>query len=342
MPEKKPVVTYDAIMSQLKKGEYAPVYLLMGDESYYIDNISNYIQEHALSPEEQAFNQTVVFGADITVGKIADLAMSYPMMAQRRVVIVKEAQNVRSLDKLDKYVEKPLATTVLVICYKNGTVDRRQKWVGAVGRNGVVFESNKLRDWQLPNFIQKWLVGHKVAVDPKSASMIAEHVGPDLNRLTSELEKLLVALPADDRRVTPELVERNIGVSKDYNWFELRDALANKNVFKANQIMKYFTDNQRRDGFYTLLPSLFSFFQNLMIAYYAPNRNDPVALAEELGLRSRYGTQSYLTAMRNYTAMKTLQILDKIGETDAKVKGFNNPNTSISDLMQELVFFILH
>lgn len=246
MPEKKSVVTFDTIMRSLKKGEYQPVYLLMGDEPYYIDAITDYIQQHVLTPDEQAFNQDVVFGADVTVGKIVDMAMSYPMMAAHRVVIVKEAQNVRQLDKLEKYLAKPLQTTILVIAYKNGTVDRRKKWVAGADRNGVVFESKKMRDWQLPGFIKGWLATHKAAADDKSASMIAEHVGADLHRLTSELNKLLVVLPENDRRVTPEVVERNIGISKDFNWFELRDAIVKRDVVKANMIMKYFTSNQKR------------------------------------------------------------------------------------------------
>lgn len=342
MPEKKSVVTFDTIMRSLKKGEYQPVYLLMGDEPYYIDAITDYIQQHVLTPDEQAFNQDVVFGADVTVGKIVDMAMSYPMMAAHRVVIVKEAQNVRQLDKLEKYLAKPLQTTVLVIAYKNGTVDRRKKWVAGAERNGIVFESKKMRDWQLPGFIKGWLATHKAAADDKSASMIAEHVGADLHRLTSELNKLLVVLPENDRRVTPEVVERNIGISKDFNWFELRDAIVKRDVSKANMIMKYFTSNQKKDTFFTLLPSLYAFFQNLMIAFYVPNRNDPQMLAEGLELRSKYSAEAYLTAMRNYSATKTLQILKAIERTDAKVKGVDNPNTSNADLMQELLFFILH
>lgn len=342
MPEKKPSVTFEAIMSDLKKGKYAPIYILMGDESYYIDQISDYIQQHALTPDEQAFNQTVVFGADVNAAKIADLAMSYPMMAERRVVIVKEAQALRSFDRLEKYMNKPLQSTVLVICYKNGSINRRLKFMSAAERNGVVFESNKMRDWQLPAFIERWLKAHQASIDPKSASMIAEHVGPDLHRLISELNKLLITLPADNRRVTPEVVEENIGISKDFNSFEFRDAIIKRDVYKANQIVKYFNSNAKGDSFYSILPLLFSYFQNLMIAFYTPNRNNPQSLMEALGLRSSWATQIYLTGMKNYTATKTLFILDKIRETDAKMKGLDNPNTSVGDLMKELVFFILH
>lgn len=342
MPEKSSNTTFDALMRNLKKGVFAPVYLLMGEEAYYIDAVSDYIQNNALTVDEQAFNQTIVFGADTTVGKIIDMASAYPMMAQRRVVIVKEAQALRSIDKLDKYVEKPLASTILVICYKNGNADRRHKWVNAVAREGVLLESKKMKEWQIPAYIQGWVTTHGATAEQKSAEMMAEHIGADLHRLHSELEKLLVMLPENDKRITPEMVEKNVGVSKDFNWFELRDAIASKNIFKANQIMAYMTSATKKDSFFTLLPSMFAFFQNLMLAHYAPNKQDPQAIASALELRSKYGAECYMTAMRNYNAMKTLQILDKIEQTDCKIKGLNNPNTNNEDLMKELLFFILH
>ena len=206
MPEKRPSVTFDAIMQDLKEGHYAPIYILMGDESYYIDRISDYIQEHVLTPDEQAFNQTVVFGADVNAAGIADMAMSYPMMASHRVVIVKEAQALRSFERLEKYVEKPLASTILVICYKNGSINRRLKFVSAAERAGVVFESKKLKDYQLPTFIRDYLKKKNASIDDKSASMLADHIGSDLNRMMSELDKLLISLPEEDRRVTPSVV----------------------------------------------------------------------------------------------------------------------------------------
>lgn len=342
MPEKRPAVTFDAIMKDLKAGHYAPIYILMGEESYYIDQISDYIQEHALSPDEQAFNQTVVFGADTNAAKIADLCMSYPMMASRRVVVVKEAQGMKAFDRLEKYAQKPLASTVLVICYKNGVMNRRLRLVSAAERTGVVFESKKLKDFQLPSFIRDYLKKKKVSIDDKSASMLANHVGADLNRMMSELDKLLISLPEDDRRVMPSVVEKNVGVSKDFNAFELRNAIVSKDVFKANQIINYFNSNPKAGSLYSLLPLLFNFFQNLMVAYYAPDKNDPQSLAGYLGLRSAWGTKDFLSGMRNYSAAKTLQILGKLREIDAKSKGLDNPNTDAGDLMKELIFFILH
>lgn len=343
MAEKKATVTFDAIMRDLKSGKYAPVYILMGDESYYIDRITDYIAENVLEPDDRDFNQTVVFGADTTAAQVVDMAKGYPVMpAAHRVVIVKEAQGLKSLDALERYFEKPLASTLLVIAYKNGTIDRRKKVVGKAEAVGVVFESKKKRDYELPAFIETYLKKNHVAIDPKSAAMIAEHIGADLSRLISELDKVMISLPDDNRRVTPDIVEREIGVSKEFNIFELRTAIIERNVFKANQIVKYFDKNPKAGSLFSCLPLLYTFFQNLMVAFYAPDKNNDNNLAAFLELKSVWALKDYRVGMRNFSAMKTLQILAKIRETDAKSKGLDSLNTSTDDLMRELVFFILH
>lgn len=343
MAEKKATVTFDAIMRDLKTGKYAPVYILMGDESYYIDRITDYIAENVLDPDDRDFNQTVVFGADTTAAQVVDMAKGYPVMpAAHRVVIVKEAQGLKSLDALERYFEKPLASTLLVIAYKNGTIDRRKKVVGKAEAVGVVFESKKKRDYELPAFIETYLKKNHVAIDPKSAAMIAEHIGADLSRLISELDKVMISLPDDNRRVTPDIVEREIGVSKEFNIFELRTAIIERNVFKANQIVKYFDKNPKAGSLFSCLPLLYTFFQNLMVAFYAPDKNNDNNLAAFLELKSVWALKDYRVGMRNFSAMKTLQILAKIRETDAKSKGLDSLNTSTDDLMRELIFFILH
>lgn len=343
MAEKKATVTFDAIMRDLKSGKYAPVYILMGDESYYIDRITDYIAENVLDPDDRDFNQTVVFGADTTAAQVVDMAKGYPVMpAVHRVVIVKEAQGLKSLDALERYFEKPLASTLLVIAYKNGTIDRRKKVVGKAEAVGVVFESKKKRDYELPTFIETYLKKNHVAIDPKSAAMIAEHIGADLSRLISELDKVMISLPDDNRRVTPDIVEREIGVSKEFNIFELKTAIIERNVFKANQIVKYFDKNPKAGSLFSCLPLLYTFFQNLMVAFYAPDKNNDNNLAAFLELKSVWALKDYRVGMRNFSAMKTLQILAKIRETDAKSKGLDSLNTSTDDLMRELVFFILH
>lgn len=343
MAEKKSSVTFETIMRDLKAKKYAPVYVLMGDESYYIDRITDYIADNVLDPDDRDFNQTVVFGADTTAAQVVDMAKGYPVMpAAHRVVIVKEAQGLKSLDVLERYFEKPLASTVLVIAYKNGTIDRRKKVVGKAEAVGVVFESKKKRDYELPAFIETYLKKNHVAIDTKSAAMIAEHIGADLSRLISELDKVMISLPDDDRRVTPDVVEREIGVSKEFNIFELKTAIIERNVFKANQIVKYFDKNPKAGSLFSCLPLLYTYFQNLMVAFYAPDKNNDNNLAAFLELKSVWGLKDYRVGMRNFSAMKTLQILAKIRETDAKSKGLDSLNTSTDDLMRELIFFILH
>ena len=313
MAEKKSAISYESIMKSLKAREFAPVYILMGDEPFYIDKI----WETVLQPEERDFNQVVLFGADITASQLVDQCKGFPMMAEHRVVIVKEAQNLKNLEPLEKYFEKPMASTILVFCHKNGSIDRRKKFLPRAEKVGVVFESKKLYDRQLPGFIETYLKTRKAT-------------------------KLLISLDDSDRRVTPSLVEKEIGVSKDFNAFELRSAIIQRDVFKANQIIKYFDSNPKSGSLYALLPLLFSYFQNLMIAYYAPNKQNENELAKFLDLKSTWGIREYQMGMRNYSGVKVMQIIDKMKEVDAKSKGVDNPFTSAGDLMKELIFFILH
>jgi len=335
--------SFDSIIDDLKARRFAPVYYLMGDEPYYIDKISDYIAEHVLQPEERDFNQTVVFGSDVTASQVADYARRYPMMSEHQVVIVKEAQNIKNTEALEKYFKQPLASTILVICHKNGTVDgRKREYIKAIQSAGVLFESKKLRDRDLPVFIEQYLKAREVTIDTKSTHIIADSIGADLSRLASELDKVVLSLPKESRRVTPEVVEDQIGVSKEFNSFELRDAIVNRNVFKANQIIKYFDDNPKAGSIYAFLPMLFNYFQNLMIAYYAPNNKSQEAVAEWLELRNAWAAKDYMTGMRNYTGMKVMQIIGKIREIDAKSKGLDNPNTPPGELMKELIFYILH
>jgi DNA polymerase III, delta subunit len=336
-------VSFDSIMGDLEARRFVPVYYLMGDESYYIDKISDYIAEHVLQPEERDFNQTILFGSDVTASQVADYARRYPMMSEYQVVIVKEAQNIKNTEALEKYFKQPLASTILVMCHKNGSVDgRKREYVKAIQSAGVLFESKKLRDRDLPVFIEHYLKARDVTIDTKSTQIIADSIGADLSRLASELDKVILSLPKESRRVTPQVVEDQIGVSKEFNSFELRDAIVNRNVFKANQIIKYFDDNPKAGSIYAFLPMLFNFFQNLMIAYYAPNNKSQEGVAEWLELRSAWAAKDYMIGMRNYTAMKVMQIIGKIREIDAKSKGLDNPNTPPGELMKELIFYILH
>ena len=343
MTEKTATMTFESVMSDLKAGNYAPSYLLMGEEAYYIDQIADFIAEHAIKPEERDFNQQIVFGADVTGAQVADMARSYPVMAERQVIIVKEAQNIKNWDQLERYLEKPAKTTVLVVCYKNGTIDGRKKILTRFKNAGVVFESKKKRDYELPPFIEAYLKKRtKVTIENKAAQMLADHIGADLSRLTGEIDKLLLSLEEGDTRITPQMVEKRIGISKDFNAFELRSAIAAKDVVKANLILKYFDSNPKTGGAFALIPVIFSYFQNLMLAYYAPNRQNDAEVARWLDLRGPWAAKEYMLGMRNYSGGKVMQIIDKIREADTKCKGLDNPNTPTGELLQELIFFIMH
>ena len=336
-------VTYESVMHDLKGRKFKPIYYLMGDEPYFIDKISDWIADNVLQPEERDFNQTVLFGSDVNASQIADAARRYPMMAERQVVIVKEAQNIKNTEPIERYLKNPMASTVLVMCHKNGTIDgRRREYVKTIQQTGVLFESKKLRERDLPSFIERYLKAKNATIEPKAIQMIADSIGADLSRLTGEMDKVLLSLSEQDRRVTPQVVEDQIGVSKDFNAFELRDAIVNRNIFKANQIVKYFDDNPKAGSIYSFLPMLFNYFQNLMIAYYCPQKGSQEALAAWLELRSPWAARDYMTGMRNYTGMKVMQIIAKIREMDAKSKGLDNPNTPPGELMKELLFFVFH
>lgn len=337
----KQTLSYDSILAELKGRHFRPVYYLMGEESYYIDLIANYIADNVLTEDEKEFNQTVMYGADVEVDDIIHVAKRYPMMAEYQVVIVREAQNLKSMDELVFYLQHPLESTILVFCHKNGSADRRKKWMAAIEKVGLVFESKRIKDGQLPAFISAYMKKKKVDVDPKSAVMLSEFIGNDLSRMVGELEKLFITMPQGQTRLTPELVERNVGISKDFNSFELRNALIEKNIYKANQIVKYFEENPKNNPVQMVLAVLFGFFSNLMLAYYAPERTEK-GVKDQLGFREEWQARDYLKAMRNYSGMKVMQIIGEIRYCDAKSKGVGGATTGNGGLLRELVFRILH
>ena len=311
--------TYEEIARELKNRIYKPVYYLMGEESYYIDRISEYIAQTVLNENEKEFNQTIVYGADTDIATVINAAKRYPMMSKYQVVIVKEAQNIKNIEELVYYLQKPLDSTILVLCHKHGTLDRRKKLAAEIEKVGVLFESKKIKDAQLPGFISSYLKRRSVEIEPKASEMMAEFVGADLSRMAGELEKLIITLPRGQKRITPEQIERNIGISKDYNNFELRNALVAKDVFKANQIIKYFEENPKTNPLQMTLSVLFNFFSNLMLAYYAPDKSEQ-GIANQLGLKSSWQSKDYMVAMRKYSGVKVMQIIGEIRYCDAKSK----------------------
>lgn len=339
--KKKAGVTHEDIVKDVRAGKIAPIYYLMGEESYYIDKVSEYLINAVLKPEEKDFNLITLFGWDTQIDAVINAAKGFPMGAERLVVCVKEAQNLSQIDRLEFYLKKVQPSTVLIFCHKNGSLDRRKKIAGLIEKTGVLYESKKLYDSQLPGFIRTYLQRKAVTIDSMAAEMIAEHVGADLNRIAGELDKLCIFLPEGEKKVTPELVERNIGISKEFNIFELQDALAQKNVAKVAKIMNYFDKNPKANPIQKILPALFKFYSNLMLAYYAPEKTER-GIAAWLGMADWQVRRNVMPAMKMYTGVKVMKIIGEIRRADARSKGVENPNTDSGALMKELFFFILH
>lgn len=335
-------VSHRDIITAIRAQQYAPVYLLMGEESYYIDRISEYIADNILSEEEKGFNlMTIYCTRETNVADIINSAKRYPMMSKYQVLIVKEAQNLLKIDDLQFYLEHPLQTTILVICYKNGSVDQRKKIVKMIDQVGVVYESKRLKEGMLPSFIDDYLRRKQKSIDDKAKMMLVESIGSDLSRMASELDKLCITLPSGQNQVTPELIEKNIGISKEFNPWEFRTAVIERNILKANQILDFFNQNPKENPPVMTVSLLFNFFAGVMQAFYAPVKTEQ-GLMQQLELKSTWQLRDYQTAMRNYSAMKTMLIIGKLRETDARLKGIGKGNATDADLMRELLFFILH
>lgn len=337
----KQEITCDDVLKELRAKQYRPIYYLMGEESYYIDVIANYMAEHILSDSEKEFNLTIVYGADTDIVSIINAAKRYPMMAEHQVIIVKEAQNIRNMDELFYYLQKPQSSTILVICHKHGVIDRRKKLATEIEKKGILFESKKVKESQLPAFISAYMKRKGINIEPKAIVMLADFVGTDLSRLSGELDKLALILPKNQTCITPELIEHNIGISKDYNNFELRSALVEKDVLKANKIIKYFEENPKTNPIQMTLSLLFGFFSNLMLAYYAPEKTEQ-GIAAFLGLKSSWQSREYMNAMRRYSGIKTMEIIGEIRYADALSKGVGNSSLSNAEILKELIFKILH
>lgn len=337
------LVAYESIMADLRKGVFKPIYYLVGKEAYFIDKICNYITNNALTEEERDFNQVIFYGADTSMRQVLEQARRFPMMAERQVVVLREAQAADEFALIEKYCEKLVPTTVLVICSSADKSDGRKKYTKQIATQGVLFDSIPLREYEVPAYAEKLIHDLGATIDKKACAMIAEHVGSNLKRLMSEAEKVLVTLPSGaPKNITPQLVEKCIGISNEFNGFELRDSLVHKDVLKANIIINHLSNDPRSGGLFKILPNTFSFFQNLMLAYYAPAPRDESAIMSYLGLANQWAAKPYIEAMKHYSATKTLHIINKFREIDCKSKGLDNRSTPPEELAQELFHFILH
>lgn len=328
------------IVNDIKGGNIKPIYFLMGEEPYYIDKLSDYIEQNILSEEEKGFNQTVLYGRDVTIEDVVSTAKRYPMMADRQVVIVKEAQELsRTIDKIESYVDNPLPSTVLVFCYKYKTLDKRKKVTKLLGQKGVVFESKKLYENQVGDWIKRVLSGKKYAIEPKASAMLVEFLGTDLSKINNELEKLQIILPVGST-ITPKHIEENIGFSKDYNNFELLNALGSRNQLKAFQIVQYFSDNPKANPLIVTTSTIFGFYIKILKYHGLKDRN-PKNVATALGV-SPYFLKDYDVALKNYPMKKVSQIVTALRDIDVKSKGVGANALPQSDLLREMLYKIFN
>lgn len=334
-------ITFESLMRNVSAGIFAPIYFLMGDESYFIDRIEQAIVSHALPPEERDFNLITLFGAETTIDEVIATAKGFPMGADHLLVVVKEAQNLKNLERLEYYLKMPQPSTILVFCHKNKSIDRRLKVAALIANQGVMFESKKLYENQLPTFCSSYLRERGMSIEPQAAVMMAEFIGSDLNRLAGELDKLMVVKTPETATITTDMVLTNIGISKEYNIFEFLDAIAQKDVVKANRIANYFEANPNANPIQATLHQLFRFFSNLMLAFYSPDQSER-GLASWLGQTEWQVKRNVMPAMRNFRATKVMYILSEIRRTDARSKGVDNPFIPAGELLKELIYYILH
>jgi DNA polymerase-3 subunit delta len=334
-------MNFEQIISDLKNKIYKPIYFLSGDEPYFIDLITKYINDNVLIEAEKSFNQTVMYGKEVEIHSVINTAKRFPMMANHQVVIVKEAQNIKNIEDLIHYANSPLKSTILVINYKYKTLDKRKKLYKALNENCILFESKKLYDNEVPGWINAYLKSKNRTVDPSAGMLLTEYLGNDLSKIVNELNKLIITLPDGEFNITTSHIERNIGISKDYNNFELHKALTQKNILKANRIVNYFSHNTKDNPFTLTISSLYHFYSKVLTYHFIKDKRDRRSVAATLKVNP-YFVGDYEKTAKNYNPKKTVEIISLLREYDLKSKGYNNVSTSHGELLKELIYKILH
>ncbi len=335
----------ESVIKDLQNRKYAPVYFLQGEEPYYIDLISDYIEKNCLSESEKGFNQTVLYGKDVNMNTILLNAKRFPMMSERQVVIVKEAQEISDLGKeagdkqLDAYLQNPLPSTILVFAHKYKSLDGRKGLAKTMDKFAILVNSKKLYDNNLPEWVVGYLSGKSYKVSQKAAIMIADYIGNNLSRIANEMDKLLINLKPGEE-VNEDLVEKHVGISKEYNVFELQKALITKDVLKANRIVNYFDANPKNNPLIPIVTVLFNFFSKLLVLHGTENKAEG-NIAKELGVNP-YFAKDYITAGRAYSVGQVARIIHAIRQADMASKGIDSVSSSEGQILKELVFKILH
>ncbi|HRE74494.1 MAG TPA: DNA polymerase III subunit delta [Flavobacteriales bacterium] len=339
MSKKSAVDQFEEIMRDLKNKIYHPVYFFCGEEPFYIDLLSDYMQENILDEMEREFNQTVVYGQDISEGDLIATCKRYPMMAEYQVVIVKEAQNMKKIEELKSYVENPVSSTILVLCHKYKTVDRRKEFGKMLDKKTVYYVSEKVRDYKLAEWIEKFVKTQKMKISPRSAAMLAEFLGNDLAKISNEIGKLKILFP-EGTEISDEIIQQNIGISKDYNIFELQNSLGEKDILKSNRIVQYFAANKKSHPIQMTIPSLYGFFSKIL-KYHVVSRLPAREIAAELGV-NEFFVRDYARYAKSFTPGKLLKVMEYLLEADLKSKGVNTTESNDEEIMKELVYKILH
>ncbi len=333
-------ISIEQLMKDLQNKIYHPVYFLCGDEPYYIDKVTEYIMQNVLTESEKAFNQTVIYGKDADASAVTNFARRFPMMSNHQLVVLKEAQELKNFDDLIYYFENPLKSTLLVINYKYKSLDKRKKTYKSLQGNAIIYESKKLYENKIPDWIINNLAKRKYKIEPKAAILLTEFLGNDLSRIVNELEKLIIVIADNTKTITPLDIEKNIGISKEFNNFELQNALGSKNILKANQIINYFADNQKNNPIIQTISILYLYFSKLLVFHSLTDKSrNNIAASLKI---SPFFVSEYEAAAKNYKAPKVIDIISMLREYDAKSKGFGNVSASPGDLLKELIFKILH
>lgn len=334
-----PALSYEQILSNIHNKVFHPIYFLMGDEPYFIDSITEQLEESVLEEEYRAFNQLVLYGRDVDVPTIANQARSFPMSGNYQLIIIKEAQDVKNIEELDKYFPTFPESTILVINYKYKKLDGRKSFAKTIDKRGVLFESKKLRDYNIPGWITNYLRQKGYSITPKAAQIMSDFLGTDLHKVRNELDKLLITTKKSTK-ITEVEIDSNIGISKDYNIFELQSAIIKQDVLKANRIVNYFAANSKDNPIIKTVILLYSFFTKVLKVHYAKDKSKN-ALASSLGVNPFF-VNDYLEATSRYSIAKLVQIIGLLREYDMKSKGYGSSNVNEGDLYKEMMYRIMH
>ena len=328
-----------SLIKDIKAGKFVPVYVLHGDEAYYIDEISDAIQEHALEEHERDFNQSIVYGKEADLLTLISDLRSYPLMSERRLLILKEAQDFKLLEELNAYIENPLSSTVLVICHKYKAIDARKKLLKSAAKVGVIFKSDKVKEYQLVDWTLNMVKAKGFGITSKANMLLVESLGNDLSRIVNEINKLAIFIEPGTT-INEVHIEENIGISKDYNIYELANAVAVKDYLKAMKIVNYFDQNLKPGDFIPIYSSLFKFFTQIMRIHFLPNKSQE-AVARALQIHP-FVANGLLSSKNNYSPKKIASNIELLHIYDLKAKGVGNQSMPAGELMRELVFQLLH